>query len=457
MVASSHLKEFKQWRESVVRDSSFECQLIPFADSRQWRFEDGALKHRSGGFFSVVGLRSSSRHLKLNGIERIIILQPEIAINGFLVRHTPSGTEILCQGRVEPGNIEVMQLAPTIQSTDGNIKRLHGGAAPPLVEWFTEKTAARMQYDGLQSEEGSRYYGKYNRNVVFEITSSSLPELPSNFRWFTLDAVREMVASSNVFNTDARSVLSCMDWEFLRKEGSPFQTNDTSGFGHKLYESYTCKEGGIAEANLEIFHWLGGLRAFASIRQQLIAIDQVSGWSVTASTIEETTRRFGFTVRQFSIQARGREVSSWDQPLVDSDGVGIVALLCQVRDGVLRFLIKANYELGYLEGVQLSTTIAIPPGEQLDTEDSIQRNLYDMVRSGERCSVKISCRQSEEGGRFYQDENEYSVIELDPGVELELSEDYRWLTLKQVKGLIRTSGVFAIEFRDTITLLLKYI
>ena len=275
-------------------------------------------------------------------------------------------------------------------------------AVPPLVGWFTEKTVAKVLYDGLQSEEGSRYYGKYNRNVVLEIPSDYPLDLPINFRWFNLETLCKMVVSSNVFNTYARSVLACMDWDTLQQGKTPFQTQDTTSFGHKLHTSYIDKDNDSAVANIGVFHWLSKLRTFASVRQQVMPLDQVRGWSVTDSTIEETVSHFGFTVKQFAVTAHGREVYSWDQPLIDSHGIGMVVLFCQMHGNLLKFLVKADYELGYLEGLQLSTTISVSPGEQLDKEDVVQAKPYEILTTGACCRVEIQCKQSEEGGVFFR-------------------------------------------------------
>ena len=58
---------------------------------------------------------------------------------------------------------------------------------------------------------------------------------------------------------------------------------------------------------------------------------------------------------------------------------------------------------------------------------------------------------------FFSGSKRVYDAEIDSGINLEINEDYRWLTFKQIRELIKTSGIFAIEFRDAITLLLKYI
>ena len=139
------LAEFRRWRAEVVEKSGFARRPIPFAASREWSFVDGILRHRSGGFFALAGLAVRARTQEVDGQQQLAILQPETAINGFLLRRRQGRTELLFQGRVEPGNIESMQLAPTVQSTEANYQRVHGGDPTAFLEWFTGERAGRRR------------------------------------------------------------------------------------------------------------------------------------------------------------------------------------------------------------------------------------------------------------------------------------------------------------------------
>jgi oxidase EvaA len=143
--------------------------------------------------------------------------------------------------------------------------------------------------------------------------------------------------------------------------------------------------------------------------------------------------------------------------LIASSGPGRLSLVFQERDGVLRVLAQASYEIGFLEGAQLSTSICIPPGSPVRHDDPIEEALVGLIAEGKRAFLLHRCRQSEEGGRFYQEENDYEIVWLDPSVQLPSSDDYRWMTLGQIRDLIRIPGIFSIEFRGVLALLLSYL
>ena len=454
-IVNDPLEAFCAWRTQVVRENSFECTPIAFDESREWHFENGYLRHRTGGWFFLAGLTSEARHPRLNAQQQLIIIQRQIAINGFLARPAAAGLELLFQGRVEPGNIGGMQLAPTVQSTVSNYKRLHGGKPTPFIDFFLEPDRQTVLFDCLQSEEATRYLGKYNQNIVVRV-SGGLPA-PDGFRWYDLSAIRQFAVSSNVLNTDARSVLSCLDWTLLAGPAGPFSGHPQGSFGAALKDSFNSRAHDADSSNTDVLSWLARLRAHAGHHAQVVPIPQLKNWLVQRESIREIDHCHGFEVRQFRVVATGREVKSWDQPLITSTAAGRLALVFQKRGTVLQVLVKASYEIGFLEGVQLSASISIPPGSAARDDDPVERVLIDLIADGTRATLVDQCRQSEEGGRFYREENDYELVWLDPSVVLPVTNDYRWLTLHQVRELIRIPGVFSIEFRGVLALLLTYL
>ena len=141
----------------------------------------------------MVGLKSHSNLEKITVSESPIIYQPTNAINGFLVSNRDGEVSILFQARLEPGNVGAVQLAPTVQSTEANYKRLHGGKATPFVDCFLGNGSGRVMYNGLQSEEGSRYHGKYNRYIIVEGNGGGQDREMDGYYFLDPQQVREFV------------------------------------------------------------------------------------------------------------------------------------------------------------------------------------------------------------------------------------------------------------------------
>ena len=87
------------------------------------------------------------------------------------------------QAKIEPGNINVVQLSPTLQATKSNYTQVHQGNAPFYLDYFlSERKDVTVLLDQLQSEQGARFLKKRNRNMIVEINSEI--ELKDNFCCF---------------------------------------------------------------------------------------------------------------------------------------------------------------------------------------------------------------------------------------------------------------------------------
>ena len=449
------LDRFRRLQQRLIDASQFSCEAIRFDESREWSFEDGILRHRTGRFFGIGGLMTAARRAELNGREQVIILQPHRGINGLLMQRRDGIAALLLQGRIEPGNIGIAQMALTVQATEANYLRLHGGAATPFLDWFARPTAGRVLFDTLQSEEGSRFHGKYNRNIAHEVPAEADLALPEAFAWYGIDDIRHFAACSNVLNTDARSVLACLDWRLLANDGQPFAGHAPGTFGAALRDSFVAADESSPRSSAEILQWLAHLRAECAAQHRVVPIESLRYWVIEADQIHDPLHRDGFSVRQFAVTAIGREVPRWDQPLVESRRPGLIGLVCQQREGTLQFLLRASYEIGFVEGVQLSTALCTAAGDTVREDDAVVADILRRLDDRDGVTVHAECDQSEEGGRFYRDENHYCVIELDRGVALPASDDFRWATLGQLRQLITVPGALAIELRGALTILLS--
>jgi oxidase EvaA len=157
------------------------------------------------------------------------IEQREIGTLGFIARLRDGSLDLLVHAKAEPGNVGIIQLAPTCQATASNRDRVHGGELPPFSSYF-DNIAGDILCDTLQSEHGSRFLGKLNRNVfVVDDVDTDY----SLHRWIPFELFKTLLGIDFLVNTDARSVLCCTDWRILRtRDGTHL-----SDFGRALQSS----------------------------------------------------------------------------------------------------------------------------------------------------------------------------------------------------------------------------
>jgi dTDP-4-dehydro-6-deoxy-alpha-D-glucopyranose 2,3-dehydratase len=199
------------WREQQRDSIRFKADLIGLDDVRGWsRDAEGNVRHKSGQFFGVEGARVESGDVReVASWDQPIYTQPEGGILALLARESAAqGVEFLLHAKAEPGNIDVIQLSPTIQSTWSNIRRAHAGKRPPMVEVLTAEAGVRIVYRAEHNEEGGRFWRKSNENIIAFLDDEGVIETDlTMFRWTSLSQIKELALMDNVLSPFVKTIL----------------------------------------------------------------------------------------------------------------------------------------------------------------------------------------------------------------------------------------------------------
>ena len=104
----------------------------------KWKLDSKKISHKSGKFFSICGVKIETNW---GGVwSQPIIHQPEIGILGIISKKLIIKYIFLLQAKIEPGNINKVQLSPTLQATKSNYTKVHGGKSPNYLNYFLLKT-----------------------------------------------------------------------------------------------------------------------------------------------------------------------------------------------------------------------------------------------------------------------------------------------------------------------------
>lgn len=418
-------REVTGWIGNVAADDGFEVKAADLAASRSWHLDDGMLVHRSGRFFRIVGLDHEP-------LQQPFIEQREIGTLAFFLRHSSRGPQILLHAKVEPGNVNVAQVAPSVQATASNLDQVHGGSRPWGASLASDTTARRLS-DTLESEQGTRFLGKFNRNISVFRDVEPPPGAP--LRWVETTTLLRLLDRDFMVNTDARSVLTGMPWDVLAPAG-PF-AGAAGDFGEELRISFARE---IDATHLtDVDERLANARD-AGRDARIVRLHDLRGWTVasdgTVSSAESPLR-----VIHIQVSSRSREVAHWDQPILDCRTTA-VADLCVTRiDGSMRFAFSVSQEPGLVRRAELGPTAMGYAGA--DPPDEVQFG-----------RVVMKCRQSDEGGRFFRDITTYRIIDMgrcDP------DPDKVWLSLSEIRALLDRGGFFTNEARTLISLLMRHL
>lgn len=415
----------KQQNEEIIVD----VKQIPFTDCKGWHFdEEGNLRHDSGKFFSIEGLSVRTNYGAVSEWQQPIINQPEVGYLGIICKEFGGILYFLLQAKVEPGNLNVVQLSPTLQATKSNYSQVHGGNKPAYLEYFQNARPEQIMLDQLQSEQGARFLKKRNRNIIIRIDEEI--ELKSNFIWLTLGQIKHLAQYDNLVNMDTRTVIS----------GIPLYYD-----GCEL-----LRKGKPKNSLIEILSWMTSLKCHYDLQVHSMSLKDVQRWETTDMAIQHKDGKY-FKVIAAHISISNREVRTWCQPLVQPMQQGLSAFIVKKIDGIFHFLIQGKVELGNFDIVEMAPTVQCIT----DSYKGINNQPFvEYVLNASNEQILIDTMQSEEGGRFYQEQNRNLIVEAKEDFDIDnIPQNYIWVTHEQLMMFLHFNNYLNIQARSLISLI----
>lgn len=192
-----------------------------------------------------------------------------------------------------------------------------------------------------------------------------------------------------------------------------------------------------------VLKWLEKKRKSPPILVEEIGIKDLDKWHVDTKTgnISHKSGKF-FTMMGVKVsEAKGREILSWSQPMMKQNECGILGILRQKKEGIMRYLMYAKCEPGSIVNPQLSPTLQAT-FSNLDMVHGGKKPLFsEYFENGGKGKIIVSVEQIEDPSRFYLKTNRCMIVEIPEKEKIEMTEDFLWLTLPQIKKLLKIDRV----------------
>jgi oxidase EvaA len=379
-----------------------------------------------------------------------IVNQPEIGFLGIVAKEIDGILHFLMQAKIEPGNVNNVQISPTLQATKSNYTQVHKGHKPLYLEYFLERRKHRVLLDQLQSEQGARFLRKRNRNMIIQV-EEDLP-VYDNFLWLTLGQLKELIGQSNLVNMDTRTVVSGIPYGSYPTSVVNFYNNIEIS-GRQDYEQGMLISSLDGERSLyaidDIITWFTQLKTMYEMVVKPVSLFDLKDWVIEEDQIRHKENRF-FKVIAAYVEISNREVTTWSQPLIEPAQNGLCAFIVKRINGVYHFLVQAKLECGNFDILEMAPTVQCLTGNYRETKKGILPFL-DYVLNVKPEQIKYDTFQSEEGGRFYREENRNMIIEADDDFPMEVPENYTWMTLNQMSFFLKFNNYLNIQARSLIS------
>ena len=433
------------WVGERNKTVSVKIHKIPLEENSFWFYdqEEGCIRNQNHSFFTITGYRQTIGNSE---ISQPIILQQEIGYLGIICQEIGGVMHFLMQAKIEPGNVNKIQLSPTIQATKSNFTQKHGGKTPPYLNYFLDAAKYEIVVDQIQSEQSSRFYKKRNRNIIIRV-NEEIPVLPSH-KWMTLGQIKRLMRQDNLVNMDTRTVLSCIPFSKLNLSRMKLLSL-ADGFSDK---QLFCSVFEGSENNLlpQIYQEINNQKMFDEAKRQLVPLHKLTDWELQNGEFL-CKHPAPFKVVFCDISIEGREVKHWTQPLFEATGIATFGMICCEEKGILKFLVRVMPEVGCFDSVELGPTVQQEAIEVLPKEDAVSKFFWERLEKKQ--GVFFDHLLSEEGGRFYHEQNRNILIRAKKEELPELPKDYFLLDYRTLNELVQINNSLNIQLRNLLSLL----
>lgn len=418
------------------REIKVEMKKTELSDCGNWYYDEskGEIRNYDGSFFQIKGIQKYEGGQAV--MEQPVIIQNEIGYLGIIRKRISGEMHYLMQYKIEPGNINKIQLSPTIQATKSNFTQKHGGRKPAYLEYFVNAEKYKIIVDQIQSEQSSRFLAKRNRNIIIEI-DEDIEVLPSH-DWMTLKQIKELMRYDNLVNMDTRTVISCLplcDEEYLSEITDDSFKRSVTGDGKNRLP--------------EIYRYINNYKMFEDTEKRLVPLYSLKSWEMKNGEFV-CKEPYSFKVVFCDIEIEGREVKHWTQPLFEASGIATFGLMTRIHKGAYEFLVRATPEIGCFDKIELGPTVQREYVHNSELNE-VDRLFDDKLKRKE--GVVFDTLLSEEGGRFYHEQNRNVIMRISEEDLTKLPEGYFWVDYKTLNMLVQVNNCLNIQLRNLLSVL----
>jgi oxidase EvaA len=206
-----------------------------------------------------------------------------------------------------------------------------------------------------------------------------------------------------------------------------------------------------------VINWFNKKREESDMTIQEIGINDLDKWNVSSTTgnISHDSKGFFEIIGVKVSNTFNREVGKegWTQPMIAKNPGGILGILMKKINGVPHYLLQAKAEPGNIGKLQLSPTLQATTSNLLKAHGGKQPLFAEYFDESNNPKIIYAKWQSEDGGRFYLKSNYNMIVEIEENKELDIPDYFIWITLYQIKQLLKIENFVGPHVRGIISYL----
>lgn len=273
-------------------------------------------------------------------------------------------------------------------------------------------------------------------------------EIYPQFKWMTLGQLKSLMSVDNLVNMDTRTVISGIPLITQKLDDDEKQNAEKLFQDKALFRSIFCSD--PQESLPSIYQRLNNYKMFRNVSIATVPLSQLVDWKVDEYGIT-CKKQADFMVRYYNIEISGREVQKWSQPLFKAIGMATFGLLTRIDHGKRQYLVRIKPEIGSFDKAEIGPSIQWEPSHYLYNDNEVDKVFRKKYETGKNVLTDVVL--SEEGGRFYHEQNRNVILEIDHDDLQDLPDDYIWTDYATLNFLVQVNNCLNIQLRNLLSLI----
>jgi len=206
-----------------------------------------------------------------------------------------------------------------------------------------------------------------------------------------------------------------------------------------------------------VIDWFNKKREDSDMIVEEINVKDLEKWDIEdeSGNISHDSKGFFEIIGVKVSNTFDREVGKegWTQPMIAKNPGGILGILMKKINGVPHYLLQAKAEPGNIGKLQLSPTLQATTSNLLKAHGGKRPLFAEYFDESKNPKIIYAKWQSEDGGRFHLKSNYNMIVEIKENKELEIPDYFIWITLYQIKQLLKIENFVGPHVRGIISYL----
>ena len=206
-----------------------------------------------------------------------------------------------------------------------------------------------------------------------------------------------------------------------------------------------------------VIEWFNKKREESDMIVEKIGVKDLEKWNIEEKTgnLSHNSKGFFEIIGVKVSNTFDREVGKegWTQPMIAKNPGGILGILMKKINGIPHYLLQAKAEPGNIGKLQLSPTLQATTSNLLKAHGGKLPLFAEYFDESNNLKIIYAKWQSEDGGRFYLKSNYNMIVEIDESKEMDIPDYFIWITLYQIKQLLKIENFVGPHVRGIISYL----